>query len=185
MVVTVCRGCRLAAGFVLILAALPALADPPSWAPRRGAPPPPPPAAPAPYGISQGVCDRTAIGAVLGAAAGGLVGSQVGGANSQTATTIGGVIVGAFVGGVIGQSMDRTDQACAGQALEYTPDKRTVVWQGPQKQGYWVTPTRSYASGAQRYCRDYKSNAVIAGRGHATSGTACRSNDGSWRVVKK
>ena len=174
--------CRVAALGLLMAIALPAMADPPFWAPRRGAPPPPPP--PTPY-VSQGACDRTAIGAVLGAAAGGLVGSQVGDPNSQAATTIGGVLVGAFVGGVIGHSMDRSDQACAGQALEYAPDRRTVVWQGQQQNGYWVTPTRSYQASNQRYCRDYKSAAVIGDRGHHTSGTACRADDGSWKVVKR
>ena len=172
----------LAAVVLAMAIALPASADPPFWAPHRGAPPPPPP--PTPY-VQQGACDRTAIGAVLGAAAGGVVGSQVGDPNSQAATTIGGLIVGAFVGGVIGHSMDRSDQACAGQALEYAPDKRTVVWQGPQKQGYWVTPTRSYQASNQTYCRDYKSSAVINGHGHRTTSTACRSNDGQWQVKKK
>jgi len=168
--------------FVLALvAAVPALADPPYWA-HRGPPPAPPP--PAPY-VSQGACNRTAIGAALGAAAGGVVGSQMGTPDNQAATTIGGVLVGAFVGGVIGHSMDKSDQACAGQALEYAPDNRTVVWQGQQQSGYWVTPTRSYPAANQSYCRDYTSNAVINGRGHRNFGTACRSDDGSWRVTKR
>lgn len=174
--------------------AAPAFADPPPWAPAHGwrakhhhdhddddyraaAP-----AVAMPYGLAQGTCYRDMIGAALGGAAGGLVGSHIGKSSGRTVATIGGVLLGLFVGGSIGRAMDEADQGCVGAVLEHVPDHRTVVWQGPNQQGYWVTPIRSYAAGNGRYCREYRSQAVIAGRPHSVYGTACRQPDGSWQI---
>lgn len=154
------------------------------------APPPPlvyaPSPAPAamPYGLDQRVCNRDLIGAALGGAAGGLIGSNLGKGKGRTAATVGGVLAGLFVGGSIGHNMDQLDQSCAGETLEHVPDRQTVAWQGQNQDAYWVTPTRSYAAGNGRYCREYTSDAVIAGQRQKTYGTACRGPDGSWEIVK-
>ena len=146
---------------------------------------PPPAVVAMPYGLDQRVCNRDLIGAALGGATGGLIGSNIGKGKGRTVATVGGVLVGLFVGGSIGRRMDRLDQACAGEVLEHTPDHQSVVWQGQnQGDGYWVTPTRSYAAGNGRYCREYTSDAVIAGRKQRTYGTACRQDDGTWEIVK-
>jgi surface antigen len=153
-----------------------------------GYPPPPPVAALAPYGLDQRFCNRDLLGAALGGATGGLIGSNVGKGKGRTVATVGGVLVGLFVGGKIGRNMDQLDQACAGQVLEHAPDQQTIAWQGQNhdgnQDGYWVTPTRTYEAGDGRYCREYTSDAVIAGRRQQTYGTACRQPDGSWEIVK-
>jgi surface antigen len=146
------------------------------------APPPPPP--PMPYGLDQRICSRDLIGAALGGAAGGLIGSNIGKGQGRAVATVGGVLVGLFVGGKIGHNMDQVDQACAGQALERVPDGQTVVWQGQNQDGYWVTPQRTYQASDGDYCREYTSEAVIAGQRRQTYGTACRRADGSWQIVK-
>jgi surface antigen len=192
-----CAG-AIGAGLLAIAIALPmnASADPPPWAPAHGYRdkhrhhdddddydrPPPPAAVAMPYGLAQGTCHRDLIGAALGGAAGGLLGNQFGKSSGKTVATIGGVIVGAFVGGSIGRSMDQVDQACAAQALEYVPDRRTVTWQGAQQ--YSVTPMRSYQASNGRYCREYQSSALIGDRVQQVYGTACRGPDGAWQIVK-
>ena len=148
------------------------------------APPPPPPPPPMPYGLDQRICSRDLIGAALGGATGGLIGSNIGKGKGRTVATVGGVLVGLFVGGKIGRNMDQLDQACAGQALERVPDGQTVVWQGQNQDGYWVTPKRTYEASNGDYCREYTSEAVIAGRRQQTYGTACRQPDGSWQIIK-
>jgi surface antigen len=137
-----------------------------------------------PYGLDQRVCSRDLIGAALGGATGGLIGSNIGKGKGRTVATVGGVLVGLFVGGKIGRNMDQLDQACAGQALERVPDGQTVVWQGQNQDGYWVTPKRTYEASNGDYCREYTSEAVIAGRRQQTYGTACRQPDGSWQIIK-
>ena len=116
------------------------------------APPPPPP--PMPYGLDQRVCNRDLIGAALGGATGGLIGSNIGKGKGRTVATVGGVLVGLFVGGKIGRNMDQLDQACTGQVLERVPDGQTVVWQGQNQDGYWVTPKRTYEARDGEYCRE-------------------------------
>jgi surface antigen len=184
-----------------------AFADPPPWAPAYGyrekhhddgrdrqpvvvAPPPvyvtpAPVVAPAPaipFGLAQNTCHRDLIGAALGGAAGGLIGSNIGKGSGRTLATVGGVLAGLFVGGAIGRSMDEADQACVGAVLQYAPDHQTVVWQGADQQGYWVTPTRSYESDG-RYCRQYESRALVDGLAETTISRACRRPDGSWALV--
>lgn len=190
-----------AAAFALPLVAAPAKADPPPWAPAYGwrakhdhhhhhhededddavvvAP-----AYVMPYGLARRTCYRDVIGAALGGAAGGLLGSHVGAGSGRTAATIGGVIVGILVGGSIGQAMDEADQACVGQVLERVPDRQTIAWQHPGAGDYRVTPMRTYKAASGRYCRDYQTRALIGGRWHTLTGTACRQPDGAWRIVR-
>ena len=123
-----------------------------------------------PFGLTRNVCSRELIGAALGGGAGGLIGSNIGKSSGRTAATVGGVLVGLFVGGAIGRSMDQLDQSCTGEVLEHVPDHQTVVWQNPQQQGYWVTPIRTYEAGDGRYCREYESDAIIAGRRQSVTG---------------
>lgn len=136
-----------------------------------------------PFGIDSGRCNRDLIGGVLGGAAGGLLGSQVGQGSGNTAAIIGGAIVGVLAGGSVGHSMDRVDQACMGQILEYAPNDRNVVWNSPERNvRYQVVPVDTFQYGG-RYCREYRTIAVIGGQRQEVYGTACRQPDGSWEVV--
>jgi len=164
-------------------------------APVFAAPPPPPvyvapppvyvapaPASPVPFGLAENTCHRDLIGAAIGGAGGGLLGNQFGKGKGKIATTLVGVLGGVLVGGAIGRSMDEADQACTSQVLQYTSDRQTVVWQGAEQQGYWVTPMRTYYDGA-RYCREYESRSLFNGQVQVVTSHACRGSDGVWVVV--
>lgn len=136
------------------------------------------------YGVERGTCNRTSLGQVLGGATGAAVGSTIGKGNGKTAAIIGGAIVGTIVGGNIGQSMDRVDQGCVGQVLEYAPDNRQVSWADPRAgASYQVTPNRRYQNRQGQSCRQYVTNAVIDGRSQQVQGTACRQSDGAWQMI--
>lgn len=135
-----------------------------------------------PFGINLGRCNRALIGSLIGGAAGGLAGSAIGDGRGRTAAIVGGTLIGMIVGGSIGRSMDRADYACFGQALEYAPDHRPVLWSRPDGARYEVTPRGSFER-AGRYCREYTTTAVIGGRAEQVYGTACRQPDGSWQLV--
>lgn len=184
----------------LLGAGAPALADPPAWAPAHGyhknhpkkgrggerADPYLPwhgGPAQAPY-LDEGSCNRKAVGAVVGGVVGGVVGSQVGKGDGRTLATVAGTVIGVLVGSSIGRSMDQADRYCAGQALEYTPDQQPVVWQNPDdRQQYSVRPVKTYQRGDGRYCREYITEAQVAGSREQTYGTACRQPDGSWEIM--
>jgi surface antigen len=146
------------------------------------------------FGTDQNYCDRGAlsqifstsrsnvIGSAAGAALGGLLGSKMGKGGGSTALTVLGVVGGALAGGYIGRSMDPTDQACVGQALEHTPTNQTVAWQNPDNgASYWVTPTQNYQGPSGEPCRGYVTQAVVNGQTQRSDGAACRTQQGAWQ----
>ncbi len=154
---------------------------PPPWAPAHGYR--------AKYpDIAQGTCQRSLvsndlIGAAIGAAIGGLLGSKVGKGSGKLAATAVGVLAGALVGSSIAKSMDQGDNECVRRALESASDKKQVAWRNPDTgANYRIQPTKTFQK-AGRYCREYTTTAVIAGRTQQTYGTACRQPDGSWELV--
>jgi len=134
--------------------------------------------------VRDGRCNRDALGAVLGGVVGGVVGSQVGKGDGRTAATVIGTVVGILVGQSIGRSMDAADQNCTSQALEYVPDGQPVAWNNPDQQGdYVVTPRKTWRNDSGAYCREYITQATVAGQRQQTYGSACRQPDGTWRVA--
>ena len=123
------------------------------------------------------------VGTVTGGVVGGLIGSQFGGGAGKIAAAAGGAVIGAYLGGQIGKSMDRQDRMEMQRALETAPTGQVVVWTNPDNgYHYSVRPTRTYYV-AEQPCREYTTNAVIAGKKQQIYGKACRQTDGSWRVV--
>jgi surface antigen len=134
--------------------------------------------------VGGGRCYREKLGAVLGGMIGGAAGSQIGKGNERTVATITGAVIGILVGQSIGRSMDRVDQNCTGQTLEYAPDHVRVSWSDPESGNrYAVTPLRTYPASADRYCREYQTDAIIGGKRQQVYGTACRQPDGSWKMM--
>ncbi|MDJ0806402.1 MAG: RT0821/Lpp0805 family surface protein [Gammaproteobacteria bacterium] len=129
-------------------------------------------------------CNREAVGSVLGGVLGGLAGSNVGRGDGRRAASIAGALIGILVGRSIGRHMDRADQYCTGQTLEYARDRQSIHWYNPDEgTSYEVTPLNHYRSREGRYCREYATQAIIGGRSQQTFGTACRQPDGSWQIV--
>lgn len=129
-------------------------------------------------------CNRDVVGAILGGGTGALLGSTVGKGDGRDAAMIGGEILGMLGGYAFGQSLDQSDQACTGDALDRVPDGQSVRWQNPDSgRSYNVVPTDSWQNAQGRYCREYSATANIGGKLQKTYGTACRRADGSWQLV--
>ena len=138
---------------------------------------------PSPY-IQNGRCNAEQIGTLIGGTLGGVVGSRIGKHDTRTVTTIAGTIIGAFIGSSIGRNMDRVDQTCVGQALEYAEDRQAIAWKNPDTgNSYQITPTRTYEDYG-RYCREFTRQALIDGHRQTIYGRACRQQDGSWQIVR-
>lgn len=133
--------------------------------------------------ITNGRCNREKLGAVIGGIIGGAAGSQIGKGDGRTVATIAGTVIGIMVGQSVGRHMDETDQNCTGQALEYADNYEAVSWRDPDGSDYTVTPTRTYEPTAGRYCREYRTDAIINGRKEQIFGKACRQPDGSWEKI--
>ncbi len=155
-----------------LLAGAGAVAEPPPWSTAaRGK---------AEDGKNPGVgrCDGNIIGSVSDGS------STIGSGGEGRAAMVGGAIIGALVGGTIGGKMDQFDQHCIGRSLEHGDDGKTIWWENSEaKARYGVTPMRSFENSAGRYCREYRTTALLDGRVRQAFGTACRQPDGAWQLV--
>ena len=139
-------------------------------------------------GISLVGCTNVSkqdVGTLSGGVIGGLVGSQFGHGGGQLLAVGAGALAGAFIGGAIGKNMDDTDKLKMNQALENNSAGQPAYWKNPNTGNhYTVTPTKNVKVNGNKYCREYRSVADIAGKQQQIYGTACRKPDGTWQVVK-
>lgn len=126
---------------------------------------------------------REQTGAVVGGVVGGVLGAQVGKGHGRDAAIVVGTLVGAMVGGSVGRYMDEQDRMKTAQTLEYNRDHQPSTWKNPNtKYEYTATPVKTYDS-EQGPCREYNMEASVGGKSEQVYGTACRQNDGSWKIV--
>lgn len=135
------------------------------------------------YGVYSGRCDRAAVVGVIGATVGGVIGSQVGKGDGRAVATLVGAILGAVIGSQVGRDMDQADRACVGHSLELAQDKRSVAWANPQTGvSYRFTPLGAMEISGQQ-CRQFSTRVGYKGQQEFVHGTACRAEDGVWKVV--
>ncbi len=136
------------------------------------------------YGYTNPYSNNTLMGGLIGGILGGFTGSHIGKGDGRTAAIIGGSVLGAIVGGNIGQSMDQVDYSRVQGGLENTPSGQTIIWNNPDSgTQYKMTPTRTYKTPQNQYCREYTTWGTIGGYQERMYGTACRQPDGSWTPV--
>ena len=135
-----------------------------------------------PVNTGRGSCNSQLVGTILGGSTGGLVGAAVAGRRDRLAGFAAGTVIGMLVGGQIGYSMDQADKYCVNQTLETAPDGTSIHWNNGNEQ-YTVTPVRTGQDSSGNYCREYQTQAQVAGKTQEVYGTACRKPDGAWQVV--
>jgi len=177
----------LAAALLALLIAAPALAEPPPWAKAHGWRKKNDPNYVGytgkkwekDYGVVEGRCNTDQIGAVVGAAIGGAVGSRVGDEKNRPVAILVGGVIGAVIGAKIGRSIDESDRACMGHALELAGEHKTVAWKNAKGVQYELTPTKNLGDRANP-CREFVTK-VSSGRvSDAVKGVACRRPNGEW-----
>jgi surface antigen len=118
-----------------------------------------------PYGLDRGLCDRGRLAADL---------------KAGTA-----VPTDSLVGNVVGSKMDVIDQNCVGDALEFAPDHRQIIWRNSNNGlTYTLVATQTFQNERGIYCRNYDASTVIAGQTHQVRGVACRQPAGSWAAAR-
>lgn len=139
-------------------------------------------------GCSQKSGPKETGGALIGAGLGGLAGSQIGSGSGQLAAVGLGVLLGGLLGSEVGRSLDKADKLYAARttqaALEYNPVGERSDWRNPDSGNYGsITPIETYAEGSGQPCREFQQTVTIGGRSEEAYGTACRQEDGSWKIV--
>lgn len=121
---------------------------------------------------APGCATREGTGRATGAALGTAVGAAVG----DTESAIIGGLVGTLAGGAIGRQLDRNDRRQIGRALENNPSGEASTWTDPDTgERYAVTPRPAYG---REPCREF----VFESGAQEEIYTACRQDDGTWRV---
>ncbi len=122
-------------------------------------------------------------GMVIGGVIGAVLGSQVGDGRGRIIATAAGTLVGSMIGGSIGQRLDELDRLKTGHTLETVRTGVSSEWVNPDTgYRYSVTPTNTYESSQGTPCREFTMTASIGGKEEQVYGTACRQQDGSWRI---
>ena len=123
-------------------------------------------------------------GMIIGGLIGGALGHRIGGGSGRTIATVIGTIIGMNIGGNIGYSMDKNDRLKVAHSLEMVRTGVATNWRNPDTGNrYQMVPTRTYDKKGSP-CREYQLDATIGGKMEQIYGTACRQNDGSWKVKK-
>ncbi|WP_020676581.1 RT0821/Lpp0805 family surface protein [Geopsychrobacter electrodiphilus] len=140
-------------------------------------------------GCAPGVGPKEQGGVLLGAGTGALLGSHLGrGHGSMVAVAIG-TLAGAMIGQELGHSLDQADRLAMNQnlqeGLEHNHSQETNSWNNPDnKHCGSLTPIKTFRTAKNDYCREYLQTVVIGGQESRAYGTACRTADGSWKIVK-
>ena len=127
------------------------------------------------------------VGTLVGAAIGGLLGAQLGKGTGNKVAIGAGVLAGGLLGNKFGRQLDCQDRkyhsSTAHDAFETKKSGTTSTWVNPDS-GHegTVTPTRTFQQADGRYCREFQQTITVDGRSDTGYGTACRQDDGSWKI---
>ena len=127
-------------------------------------------------------------GTVAGGAIGALLGSTIGDGRGAVWAAAAGAIGGALAGSHIGKRLDERDQVVMQKAtysaLENSKSNSKTRWNNPESGNMGsITPTNTFEMADGSYCREYTSMVEVAGESETAYGTACRQNDGSWKIA--
>ncbi len=130
---------------------------------------------------------KSDIGTIAGGLGGAFLGSNVGKGSGKTVGIAAGTLLGAYLGNQVGASLDRADMAyynqTAQQTLETAKVNQTSTWRNPDSGNTGtITPTKTIKTVDGGYCREYTQTINVGGKTEQGFGTACRQEDGSWKV---
>lgn len=131
-------------------------------------------------------CTKEESGTLLGAIGGALVGSAVTG-DSSVGVAIG-TLAGAYIGNDVGKKLDKSDQqqmyTTSQAALETGVSGDQSQWHNPDSGNRGsITPQPAYNNTDGEYCREYQQTVTVGGQPETAYGTACRQEDGSWKII--
>ena len=135
-----------------------------------------------------GTYNKATTGAALGALTGTALAYGLGKDSSKkNLWLIAGAAAGGFIGNNIGAKLDERDRLLLGQTFQNTmenaPTNQVGGWSNPDSgNSGTVTPTQTMMSANNQPCREFNTTVNIGGELSQAYGTACRQNDGSWKI---
>ena len=135
-----------------------------------------------------GTYNKATTGAALGALTGTALAYGLGKDSSKkNLWLIAGAAAGGLIGNNIGAKLDERDRLLLGQTFQNTmenaPTNQVGGWNNPDSgNSGTVTPTQTMMSANNQPCREFNTTVNIGGELSQAYGTACRQNDGSWKI---
>ena len=135
-----------------------------------------------------GTYNKAPTGAALGAITGTALAYGLGKDSSKkNLWLIAGAAAGGLIGNNIGAKLDERDRLLLGETLQQTmehgPTNSVGSWSNPDSgNSGTVTPTQTMLSANNQPCREFTTTVNIGGELSQAYGTACRQNDGSWKI---
>ncbi|MBP2291502.1 RT0821/Lpp0805 family surface protein [Azospirillum rugosum] len=132
--------------------------------------------------------DNDLLGKLGGAAVGALVGSQIGKGTGNLLAIGAGGLLGYFAGGYLMDQLSPGSrdavQTAESRALD-APVGQTIRWNSPDSATTrgTITPIRAGHDQQGRECKEFQHKVFIDGRQETANGTACRGEDGQWKLV--
>lgn len=128
------------------------------------------------------------LGTVGGAVAGGVIGNKIGDGSGQKFAIAIGAMAGGLAGNWIGRNVDENTRRKQAEAtIESLDRNEAITWSSPQDSGDpvhgEVLPTRTGQTDDGRTCREFQQTVTIGGREEQSYGTACRDENGDWKIV--
>ncbi len=131
--------------------------------------------------ILSGCASQQQKGTIIGGVTGALIGSVIGDGSGQNVAIAAGAIAGSLIGSSIGQRFDEQDQGRIAYSMER--NQRSSWTNSTTGHRYTVMPSSTFApSSSNRHCREFTVDTEIGNRTESAYGTACRQDDGSWKI---
>ena len=124
--------------------------------------------------------NKAQSGALGGAVGGAAIGQMIG---HDTEATLIGAAVGTMLGYIVGNEMDKYDKQQLNRVYETGVSQQGSSWVNPDTGNqYTVTPQPAYQNSYNQVCREAEIEAIIDGQPQITKSTACRDENGQWRL---
>lgn len=132
--------------------------------------------------VLSGCASQQQKGTVIGGITGALIGSLIGDGSGRNVAIAAGAIAGSLIGSSIGQRFDEQDRGRIAYSLEHN---RRASWTNlTTGHRYTIVPSSTLTpSSSNRQCREFTVDTKIGKRMESAYGTACRQDDGSWRII--
>ena len=132
--------------------------------------------------VLSGCATQQQKGTIIGGVAGALIGSVIGDGSGQNVAIAAGAIAGSLIGSSIGQRFDEQDQSRIAYSMQR--NQRSSWTNSTTGNRYTVMPSPTLApSSSNQQCREFTVDTEIGNRTETAYGTACRQNDGSWKIA--
>jgi len=132
--------------------------------------------------VLSGCASQQQKGTIVGGITGALIGSLIGDGRGQNVAIAAGAIAGSLIGSSIGQRFDEQDQGRIAYSMER--NQRSSWTNSTTGHRYTVMPSSTPAlSSSNQQCREFTVDTEIGDRTETAYGTACRQNDGSWKIT--